>query len=172
MRKAGNQEWVGSIASRIAAPGIGWMRVYSRLAGFIQMLYAVVVGCLFFVELSVVVHDIIHRGESIGKGSGLISPSPRDVLALTVFSLLSLTSFIGGYGLLRLRPWARRWEFAYLGCVSLAVAVPMVAMLSGAIRMPREFDDLTMFILIVMAFALPYVPFLVTPNRYTDRLTG
>ncbi len=41
----------------------------------------------------------------------------------------------------------------------------MVAMLSGAIRMPREFDDLTMFILIAMAFALPYLPFLVTRNR-------
>ena len=51
MRKAGIQEWVGSIASRVAAPGIGWMRVYSRLAGFIQMLYAAVVGYLFYVEL-------------------------------------------------------------------------------------------------------------------------
>jgi hypothetical protein len=148
------------------------MRVYSRLAGFIQMFYAVVVGCLSFGELSVLVHDIIHRGESIGKASGSVSPSLRDVLALTVFSLLFLTSFIGGYGLLRLRPWARRWEFAYLGSVSWAVAVPMVAMLSGAIRMPREFDDLTMFILIAMAFALPYLPFLVTRNRYSDRLTG
>ena len=138
------------------------MRVYSRLAGFIQVLYAVVVGSLAFGELISLVHDIVHHGESIGKGSGPISPSPGDLLALTIFSLLSLTSFIGGYGLLRRRTWARRWEIAYLGSVSVAVAVTMVAMLSGVIRRPRDFDDLWMFMLIAMAFALPYLPFLVT----------
>jgi hypothetical protein len=40
----------------------------------------------------------------------------------------------------------------------------MVAVFSRAIRMPRDFDDLTMFILIAMAFALPYLPFVVTRN--------
>lgn len=153
---------VRDLASRVAPPGFGWMRVYSRPAGCIQILYAVVVGRLVFRGLSGLVHEMVHYGELIGKGGGPISPHPRDLLALTILSLLSLTSFIGGYGLLRLRPWARRWEIAYLGVVSVAVAVSMVAMLSGAIRMPHEFDDLTMFVLIVMAFALPYLPFLVT----------
>ena len=153
---------VHDLASRVASPDLGWMRVYSRLAGCIQMVYAVVVGWLASGELRSLVHDFVHYGELIGKRTVAIAPHPGDVLALTIFSLLNLTSFIGGYGLLRLRPWARRWEAAYLGVVSVAVAVSMVAMLSGAIRRPRDFDDLTMFVLIAMALALPYLPFLVS----------
>jgi hypothetical protein len=141
---------------------VPFRNAYRRTAGCIQMLYAAVVGWFAFLELRGVVHGIMHYGELIGKGSGSISPNPGDLVALPIFSLLSLTGFIGGYGLLRLRPWARRWQIAYLGIVSVAVAVSMAAMLSGAVRMPYEFDDLTMFALIAIAFALPYLPFLVT----------
>jgi hypothetical protein len=150
---------------------VSFRRVYTRTAGCIQMIYAVAVGWFAFLEMRGVVHGIVHYGELIGKGSGSISPHLGDLIALSIFSLLSLSGFIGGYGLLRLRPWARRWEIAYLGFVSVAVAVSMVAMLSGAVRMPREFDDLTMLALIAMAFALPYLPFLVTSHQSNTSAT-
>jgi hypothetical protein len=150
------------LPSGATSHGLGWMRAYGRLAGCIQLLYAVVVGRLAYLGLSGLVHDIVHHGEMIGKGGGPISLHAGDLLAVTIVSLLCLTSFIGGCGLVGLRPWARRWEVAYLGVGGLVVAVTMVAMLSGAVRMPRDFDDLTMFALIAVAFALPYLPFLVT----------
>lgn len=153
-------------APQADSPGLGWRKVYSRTVGCIQMLYAVVVGWLAFGEITCLVHNIVHYGESIGKGSRPISPHPGDLIAFATALLLSLTSLIGGYGLLRLRPWARRWEMAYLGAVLVAVAISMVAMLSGAIRMPRDFDDLTLLVLIAMAFALPYLPFLL--SRWSD----
>ena len=145
-------------------------RVYTRAAGCIQVLYAAAVGWLAFLEMKGVVHDIVHYGELVGKGSGSIAPHIGDLVALPIFSLLSLTGFIGGYGLLRLRQWARRWEIAYLGIVSAAVAISITAMLSGAVRMPFEFDHLTMFALIAIAFALPYLPFLVTSGSGVSSL--
>lgn len=157
---------VRKLTSRAGSLVWAGMRVYTRTAGCLQILYAVVVGGLAFGELSSLVHDIVYYGKPIGKGVGPISPRLADLVFFAIFSGLFLTSFIGGYGLLRIRPWARRWEMAYLGVVLLVVAGSTVAMLSGALPTPWEFDAVAMLDLIIMAFALPYLPVLVT--RWLD----
>jgi len=59
--QAGSRVWAG-------------MRVYTRTAGCLQILYAVVVGGLAYRMLDRLVHDIVYYGTPVGKGLGPISP--------------------------------------------------------------------------------------------------
>jgi len=68
-----------------------------------------------------------------------------------------VNNLAGGYGLLRLRPWARRWEVAYVSVLSAGLAAGTVVDLSNPMLTPAYRTSLVLFL---MAFALPYVPFL------------
>jgi hypothetical protein len=83
-----------------------------------------------------------------------------------MFALVSLSGFIGGCGLLGLRPWARRWEIAYLIFVwVLSVAVAAIE--------TRSDHDIGYIVLIYMILSLPYLPFhFISPPPYKVPLVG
>lgn len=139
------------------SPGFGWMRYFSRLAGCIQMLFAVFLGVLAIVEIVALVDDLVHYGKYIGKGI-YIGANPYNVFGVVTFSSLSFTGLFGGFGLLRLRPWARRWEIAYLSIISAAVASVLIVMYSGRLLSTSNLNSLTVMVEIAIVFALPYLP--------------
>ncbi len=87
-------------------------KLYLRLVGGLQILYALFFGWFAAVFIS-----------SIVKNHGMFRTS-QDHFALVVgptCTALLITSLLAGVGLLRLRPWARKWEFAYLGIYYLII---------------------------------------------------
>lgn len=129
------------------------MRFYSRLAGCIQWIYALVFGKYAIDFLSHCYHPEFHSKD-------INDPAHIDVFDLlfgTICALLSLSGLIGGYGLIRLRRWARHWETAYLGVLAVGVTIVAVIMSFDIRSGTAEFTALILFSL---AFALPYVPFL------------
>ena len=138
---------------RAMAQRYGWMRLYSRLAGGIQWLYALVFGLC-------AVDVLIHCYHPQWSGKNIYEPAHLSLVELffgTICAVLSLSGFIGGYGLLGLRRWVRNREITYLGVFSVGV-IAVTAMLAFDIRSgPPQFASLILFSL---AFGLPYVPFL------------
>jgi hypothetical protein len=130
----------------------GWMRAYSRLVGGIQWAYA-----LYFGSWAVYMLRFCYHPEFHGKGDSAAYLSLVELFFGTMCALLALSGFFGGCGLLALRRWARRWEIAYLGVLSVGVAGVTVGMAFDIHFGPRDFTALALFSL---AFALPYVPFL------------
>jgi hypothetical protein len=134
-----------------ASRGARWMKIYLRLAGCIQWLYALVFGYYAIGFLR-----YCYRPEFRGKG---VYPAHLSLLELFFgmdCALLSLCAFAGGFGLLGLRRWARRCEIAYVVFLSAGVTA-VTAVMALDIRMgPREFWALGLFSL---AFVLPFVPF-------------
>jgi hypothetical protein len=151
---------IGGLASRAVSPGFGWLRIYTRPAGVIQMLIAAYFGwmaCWLFRNGQFYHPETFSRG----KVEIFVHRAARYdfewLISTTVWTLLSLTGFIAGYGLLGRRPWARRWEVAYLGILSVVVAVEMVTLPYDIRRGARDFTDL---VRVLLAFGLPFVPFL------------
>jgi hypothetical protein len=140
-------------ASQAGSPCLGWMSLYSRLAGCIQWLYALVFGWYAIDLLSHCYHPEF-RSKDIHDPAYL---SLVEVFFGTICTLLSLSGFIGGYGLLGLQRWVRRWEIANLGVLSVGVTAVTVGMSLDVRSGPADFTALVLFSL---AFALPYVPFL------------
>lgn len=155
------------------ASGSGWTNLYSRTVGGIQVLYASffgwgALGCLWWSAQQMV--WIAREGFSFQgmrfKGSYIPSFNLENFAEGTVLALLSLCSLIGGYGLLRLRSWARRWEIAYL------ILVPLYSLWYLAIEVRRG-HDFGYIVLFSMAFALPYLPLvLISPPPHTLPLFG
>jgi hypothetical protein len=76
----------------------------------------------------------------------------------TTLALLSLSGFVGGYGLLGLRRWVHRWEAAYVAVFSVGLAGITAVMALDTRCGPAYF--IASFLLLV-AFAVPYMPFLI-----------
>jgi hypothetical protein len=153
--ETGTRVEVGDPACHPGSPRLGWMRSYSRVFGVVQMLYAVLFG--YMVAISYMSGHFYHA-EFHGKGD--YTPEYLDfewLISTTTVALLSFCSLIGGYGLVRLRPWVRRWEVVYLSVVLAAVVSSMVEDLSKPVW---NSDYLTTNIRLFVAFVLPYVPFL------------
>ena len=135
------------------APRSGWIGLLGRLAGCVQGLYALVFGWYAIILLSHCYHPRFW-------GKGIDDPAHLDLGEFffgMVCALLALSGFIGGFGLLGLRRWARRWEAVYLGVLSVGVAVAAVIMSLDIHFGPAEFTGLA---LLSLAFAMPFVPFL------------
>jgi hypothetical protein len=128
--------------------GFRLMSTYSRTIGGIQVLCASLFGWIALGSLSMVV-----QREGTFKGVYVPPINFSNLYEGTMAALLSLSCFIGGCGLLGLRPWARRWEIAYLVLVSV---LSMVI----AIHETRSGRDLGYIVLWYMILALPYLPFL------------
>ncbi len=146
---------VGDPAWHPGSPCIGLMRTYRRVVGVIQMLYAAFFGWLAAgsYETGRFYHAEFHFKDCY-------EPEHLDfewLIFTTACALMSFSGLIGGYGALRLRPWVRRWEVAYLGVLSAGMATGEVAGLSDPLWNPIY---LTSNILIFLALTLPYVPFL------------
>ena len=131
------------------------MKTYARTVGVIQWLNAEFFGWMTYIDFT---RGQFYHPESHGKGE--YSPAYLDynwLFFTTVFGLLSVSAFIGGCGLLKLRPWVRRWVAAYLGVLLLGTAAGIV------VEMPRGWlgpESLTALMLFATAFALPSLPFL------------
>jgi hypothetical protein len=131
------------------------MRTYCHVAGIIQWLFAAWFGRTFLLHFGV--GQFYHPAS---RGKGVDFPAYFDYTGLFLaifFALLFVTAFFGGCALVRLRPWVRRWEAAYLGVLLIVTAVAVVA------EMPRarlEPGRLTPLMLFALAFALPFLPFL------------
>jgi hypothetical protein len=146
---------VSNPACQSGATQLGLMRTYTRTVGVIQMGYAV-----FFGRSAAGSYETgsFYHTESHFKDSHI--PEHLDfewINFTTACALLSFSGLIGGYGLLQLRPWVRRWEVAYLGIFSAVMATGVIADLPKYQLSPIY---LTYDILGFMAFTLPYVPFL------------
>jgi hypothetical protein len=128
--------------------GFRLMTTYSRTVGAIQVLYAAGFGWIALDCLSSVVQ---HEGTF--KGVYIPPINLFNLAQGTMTALLSLSAFIGACGLLGLRPWARRWEIAYLFFGSIS-ALAVIAIET------RRGHDLGYIVLAYMIFALPYLPFL------------
>ncbi len=131
------------------------MRTYTRTVGVIQIGYAVYFG---WVALRSYMTGRFYHAKSHFKGGHIPEHLDFDWLIFTTAcALLTFCGLIGGYGLLRLRPWARRWEVPYLSILSAGMAAGVIAGLPKYLFSPVY---LTSDILFFAAFALPYVPFL------------
>jgi hypothetical protein len=153
--ETGTRTEVGNLACQSDSPHFGWMRTYQRLVGGIQWLYAALFG---WFTAHVYMTGRFYHPESYGKG--FIDPEYLDyewLIFTTALTLLSFSGLIGGYGLVRLRAWVRRWEVAYLIFLSAAATAVAVADLSKPFW---NSGYLTSRVLFFIAFALPYVPFL------------
>jgi hypothetical protein len=138
-----------------ARDGGGWIMTYCHVAGIIQCFYAA-----FFGKMCSITFGDGQFYHPAFQGKGEHSPAYFDYSGLfftTVFALLAVTGFIGGLGVLRLRPWVRRWEAAYLGVLLIGAAAAIVADMSRGFR---AFEDFTPLMLFSVAFALPFLPFL------------
>jgi hypothetical protein len=152
---------IGGPASRAVSPGFGWLRIYTRPAGVIQMLFAAYFGWMarWFLMNGQFYYPETHYRDKV-PGIFVHRAERYDfewLIFTTVWTLLSLTSFIAGCGLLGRRPWARRWEVVYLGILSVVVAVEVVKLPYNIRRDASDFTDLVRFLLV---FGLPLVPFL------------
>ena len=145
-------------ASAVGPLGLGLMRTYARTVGVIQWLKAAFFGwmtCIYFT------FGQFYHPESRIKGG--YSQAYLDfgwLIFAPVFGLLSVSGFICGCGLLKLRPWVRWWAAAYLGILLLGTAAAFV------VEMPRVWlvpESLTALILFSTAFALPCLSFLFGP---------
>lgn len=95
---------VGGLASRAASPGFGWLRIYTRPAGVIQMLFAALFGwmaCWSFRNGQFYYPETFFRDK---VPEIFVHRAARYdfewLIFTTVCTLLSLTGFIAGYGLL------------------------------------------------------------------------
>jgi hypothetical protein len=153
--------------------GFGLMSTYSRTVGGIQVLYASFFGWIAFPCLRWTVQQmswIAQNGFSfkgkILKGEYVAAIDMGNSAEGTILALLSLFGFIGGWGLLGLRPWARRWEIAYLIFASV-YSLAVIAIEA------RRGHDLGYIVLASMIFALPYLPFLfISPPPHKVPLVG
>jgi hypothetical protein len=142
-------------ASAVGPLGLGLMRTYARTVGVIQWLNAAFFGWMTCIYFS---FGQFYHPESRIKGG--YSQAYLDfgwLIFTTVFGLLSVSGFISGCGLLKLRSWVRRWAAAYLGTLLLGTAAAIV------VEMPRIWlvpESLTALMLFSTAFALPCLPFL------------
>jgi hypothetical protein len=130
-------------------------KAFFRGAGALQWLYA---GLFAWYALWA------YHGGRFYSTAGKRSPSEpvyldyRWLIAVTVLSLLAVTSFIGGYARLRLRPSVRRWEFAFLSVLSIGVAIVAVDFVFVNPLWPLT--ELIYVVLLSLLFGLPYLPFL------------
>src|SRR5262245_47457215 len=102
------------------ARAFGCKALYVRTIGGIQMASAAFFGWLAFLVLSQTADEMIRIAQNrfsfeghTSKGVYFPALDLEVVADGTVLAVLSLCCLIGGYGLARLRPWARRWEIAY-----------------------------------------------------------
>jgi hypothetical protein len=149
------------------------MTIYSRAVGGIQVLYTLFFGQFAFLFLEWIVQRMSRIAENgfsfegeILKGKYEPSLNMCTLAEGTILVLLSLSAFIGGCGPLEHRPWAHRWEIAYLILASVyALWVFTDETLRG--------HYLGYVVLGYLAFALPYLPFLfISPPPYKVPLVG
>jgi hypothetical protein len=151
----------------------GWTNLYRRTVGGIQVLYASIFGCGAFGCLWWSAQEMVWIAQKGFTFQGItfkgtyIPPFHLGNFARGMeFALLFLSSLIGGYGLLRLRPWARRWEIAYL----VVVLVFSLRDLATEVRRGHDFGYIVLFSL---ALTLPYLPLLLTsPPPHKPPLFG
>jgi hypothetical protein len=135
--------------------GSGLMRTYAHTVGVIQWLYAAFCGWMTYIYFA---HGRFYNPALRIKGG--YSQAYLDfgwLIFATVFGLLSISGFLSGWGLLKLRPWVRWWAGAYLGILLLGTAAATL------VKMPRLWlvpESLTALMLFSTAFALPCLPFL------------
>jgi hypothetical protein len=140
--------------------GVSLIRTYSRTVGAIQLLYASFFAWVAFPRLRwsfdqmswVAQHGFGFEGMTF-KGVYLPAFDVSNFVEGMVLALLSLACFIGGYGLLRLRPWTRRWGIAYL-------TVVLIFSLWDLATVVIRGHDLGQSVRFSMAFILPYLPLL------------
>ncbi len=152
-------------ASAVGPLGSGLMRTYARTVGVIQWLNAAFFGWMTIIYFT---FGRFYHAEAYGKGGPFPAYLDFGWLIFTpVFGLLSVSGFLSGWGLLKLRPWVRWWAAAYLGILLLGTAAAIV------VEMPRLWlvpESLTALMLFSTAFALPCLPFLFGP--VVDLVTG
>jgi hypothetical protein len=89
---------------------MGWMRTYARTVGVIQWLSAAFFGWMAYINFTVgqFYHPEFHFKDYYSRAY----LDYGWLFFTTVFGLLSVSGFIGGCGLLKRRPWVRRWAAA------------------------------------------------------------
>lgn len=160
------------------ATGVRLIGTYSRTVGGIQLLYASFFGWIAFDSLWWSANEMVRVAQEgftfegrILKGKTLegtyIPAFDLENFALGMeFALLSLCSLIGGYGLLRLRPWTRRWEIAYLTFI-------LVFSLRDIVTEVRRGHDFGHNVVPTMALTLPYLPLLlISPPPHKPPSSG
>jgi hypothetical protein len=125
--------------------------------GGIQCLYAAYFG--WMAESSYRNGHFYHEA-IYGKGEHPAYYDFNWLISTTAWALLSLSGFIGGCGLLRLRSWVRRGEVVYLGILTAATAAEAVRVLSRPLGSAATDLFVTSLVLFCMVFGLFYVPFL------------
>jgi hypothetical protein len=142
------------------ATGVRLIGTYCRTVGGIQLLYASFFGWVAYDSLWWSAYQMVRiaqegftfQGKTL-KGTYIEPFHLGNFERGMEVALLSLCSLIGGYGLLRLRPWTRRWEIAYL----TVVLVFSLRDLATEVRRGHDFGHL---VLPTMALTLPYLPLL------------
>jgi hypothetical protein len=142
-------------ASAAGPIGLGLLRTYARTVGVIQWLNAAFFGWMTYIYFA---HGRFYNPALRIKGGHSQAYLDFGWLIFTpVFGLLSVSGFLSGWGLLKLRPWVRRWAAAYLGILLLGTAAATV------VEMPRLWlvpESRTALLLFSTAFALPCLPLL------------
>jgi hypothetical protein len=151
---------VRNLACQVGSSGFGWMRVYTRFVGGIQLLYAAVFGRWAYTCFDRVYERLV-QAEGVFKGFHQKSYLDKEELLIgTVLALLSLCGLIGGTSLLRLRSVARSWETAYLGWLSVLFVAFETFSLGRSADAKTISDDLKVFFLFFLFFGVLYLPFL------------
>ncbi len=133
----------------------GWIRTYCHMAGIIQCFFAAFFGRMFFFFFG---DGQFYHPASAGKGETFPAYFDYRGLVYAVFvALLCITALFGGCSLVRLRPWVRRWEAAYLGVLVIGTADAIVTDIPRGSLDP---ESLTTSMLFFVAFAWLYLPFL------------
>ncbi len=139
-------------SSAVGPLGLGLMRIYARTVGVIQWLNAAFFGWMTFIYFT---HGRFYNPEvPIKSGYSRAYLDFGWLIFTPVFGLLSVSGFISGYGLVKLRPWIRRWVAAYLGILLLGTAAAIM------VEMPRLWlvpESHTALMLFSTAFALPFL---------------
>jgi hypothetical protein len=155
-------ETAADLRDPVSLSGAGLARVYTRFVGGIQLLYALIFGLWAYQCFEDVCFWAFGVGEGVFKG-GLIQPylDKEELFLGIILGSLFVFGLIGGSSLLRLRPGVRIWQIAYLALLTIL----LIAISALHIKWPFDAraisENLTGNVLFYLAFALPYVPFLV-----------
>jgi hypothetical protein len=129
------------------------------MVGGIQLLYAAGFSFWALVSFRWVNYWLNVDGVYMG---GRMTPylDTYSLFITVVCGILSLCGCMGGWGLLRLRSWARPWEIAYVGVLSVFLAADVSFRFVKPIDPRLLSNDHTASVLMYLFFALPYFPFL------------
>ncbi len=136
------------------------MKLYSRTIGGILILFAAFFAWLAFPCLRWSVDQVIRMAQNdfsfqghTFKGTYFPALDLQNLAEGTILALLSLSCLIGGCGLVRLRPWARRWGIAYM----IVIAIYSSWVIATEVHKGRDFEYIFLFLIVLI---LPLMPLL------------